>query len=671
MCDPEAVIRGIQRRILPPPPVLTLSEWADRERILGPEESSEPGRWKTARVPYLKGPLDAVSDPSVRTVVMMCSARVGKTELINNAVGYFVDQDPSPMLIVHPTIGDAKSWSKEKLAPMILNTPAVRAKIKDARTRESGNEIQRKVFPGGYLFMTGGNSASGLKSRTTRVVIFDEVENIAREAGEFGDPIELAKTRTTTYPGRYKHLLVSTPGNREGSAIESAFTQGTMARYEVPCPHCGALDHLRWAQMKWEGDDIAGAVYICPHCQEAITDADKKAMLAAGQWVPQKVGKPGVVSFHLNALYNPWIPFADLVKVFLEKSAKGPAGLKTFVNEYLGETWNDRMREEEKVDGFMKRARDSHYLSGEVPAGVGLLVAGIDIQGDRAEVVIRGIGTRGTRWTIAHHVIGGNPMMMDLWDRLQSLLDAKWQTQNGHEMRIRKICIDEGFHSKHVKAFIHRPSLRGRIAMVKGASWRQAKWCIPAKRVKGLYTIDTVSIKDVVYDSLRIDDPEVAGYQWFPRDASQDFFDQLLSNKRNPRTHRYEPISDGAHEEALDCTVYCEAAVELFGLRRGEIEELVAFYARTPGAAAPPAPPKPVSNPTPKPSVDVKEMLMRQKRNPHSVPSPEKPVLQEETTPEPPAAETQEPPRRPRCPPRKYPKAFLRLPRPKKPLIGW
>ena len=641
--DPQEVVRDVQLRILPPPPVLSLSEWADRERVLGPEESSEPGRWKTARVPYLKGPMDAVSDPNVRTVVMMCSARVGKTELLNNSVGYFIDQDPAPMLIVHPTIGDAKNWSKEKLAPMIANTPAIRTKIKESGPRDSGNEIQRKVFPGGYIYLTGGNSASGLKSRTTRIVIFDEVENIAKEAGEFGDPIELAKTRTTTYPGRYKHLLVSTPGNREGSSIETAYKQGNMCRYEVPCPHCGALDHLRWGQMKWEKDAPDGAHYMCAHCQGVIEDRHKKQMLDAGIWIPQKEGKAGVVSFHLNALYNPWISFGDLVKVFLEKKAKGPAGLKTFINEYLGETWNDKLHEEEKVEGLLRRARQSNYVSDEVPVGVGMLVAGIDVQGDRVEVVVRGVGAKGVRWTIKHMVIGGNPMMASLWDRLEKFLNSTWITRTGHEMRIRKSCIDEGFHSKHVKAFANRAGLRGRIAMVKGASVRQQKWCLQAKRVRGLYTIDTVSIKDVVYDGLRITDPEMGGYQWFPKDTEQTYFDQLLSNRRDPKTHRYEPISDGQREEVLDAHVYCEAAIELFHPRKGEIEEMVAFYT-VPVAGA--------SVPAPEPAPEAPE---------------EFPEVEEH---EPPAPVVLEPPRPTRRPARQPSNRNPHLPR-RKPLLGW
>ncbi len=640
--NPQDVVQDVQRRILPPPPVLSLSEWADRERVLGPEESSEPGRWKTNRVPYLKGPMDAVSDPNVRTIVMMCSARVGKTELLNNAVGYFIDQDPAPMLIVHPTIGDAKNWSKEKLAPMIANTPAIRMKIKEAGPRESGNEIQRKVFPGGYIYLTGGNSASGLKARTTRIVIFDEVENIAKEAGEFGDPIELAKTRTTTYPGRYKHLLVSTPGNRDGSSIETAFKQGNMSRYEVPCPHCGARDHLRWPQIKWDQDDPDSARYVCAQCQGSILDRHKKDMLDLGLWVPQKEGKSGVVSYHLNALYNPWISFSDLVKVFLEKKAKGPAGLKTFINEYLGETWNDKLHEEEKVEGLLKRARVSGYMTDEVPVGVGMLVAGIDVQGDRVEVVVRGIGAKGVRWTIKHQVVGGNPMMVGLWDRVEKFLNDTWITKAGHKMKIRKICIDEGFHSKHVKAFANRPSLRGRISMVKGASVRQQKWCLQAKRVKGLYTIDTVSIKDVVYDGIRIVDPEMGGYQWFPKDTEQTYFDQLLSNRRDPKTHRYEPISDGAREEILDCHVYCEAALELFNPRKGEIEEMVAFYA------------VPIGGP--------------------SAPPPDEPSLPqdppEEAEPEIVAPVVVEPPRPPRRPARPPQTRSPHLPR-RKPLMGW
>ena len=588
MRDPAEVLQGVCRKVLPPPPILTLSEWADRERVLGPEESSEPGRWRTDRIPYLKEIMDSISDPDVRTVVIMKSARVGGTEAINNAVAYFASQDPCPMLVVFPTVDLGKSWSKEKLSPMLRNTPALRGRIAEAKSRDSNNTIQMKLFPGGYIVIAGANSPNGLSSRTCRIVFMDEVDKITAAAGEFGSPIELAKKRTTTYPGRYKHILASTPGIKGESVIEAEFERGDQRRYHVECPHCTALDYLRWENVKWPDGHPEEAVYVCPHCQGEITDGDKPGMLktvemgGTARWVPsRKAAVSGTRSYHINELYSPWVTFGAMAVSFIQKKHQGIEAWKTFFQESLGETWDDQKDLETHVSKLVERARKSPYKIGEIPRMVALLVAAVDCQDDRLEALTLGVAPGGTRFSIEHKVFYGNLALPEVWDELEKYLLKTWDRLDGGQMKIRKVCLDTGGHyEKQVSAFTRRKSMIGVAHPIKGGSKPQKQWVAPAKRRSRLMLLDTVAIKRNVYQRLKIEDPEILGYQWFPKNIEQEYFDQLLSEHlvKTSTTWRYEPIKSGMRNEIIDLHTYCEASVVLFKPKPGELEQMLAFY---------------------------------------------------------------------------------------------
>ena len=205
-----------------PPPRITLSEWADTERRLSPESSPEPGRWVTARAEYQRGIMDAISDTGTTTVVVMTSSQVGKSEILLNLIGFHVDRDPAPMLMVQPSLDMAESFSKERLAPMIRDTPALSTKIAPVRARDSGNTILHKLFPGGHLSLVGANAPAGLSSRPVRVVVADEVDRYEHSAGTEGDPVTLATKRTTNFWNR-KIVLASTPSTKGTSRIERAY----------------------------------------------------------------------------------------------------------------------------------------------------------------------------------------------------------------------------------------------------------------------------------------------------------------------------------------------------------------------------------------------------------------------------------------------------------------
>lgn len=301
-------------QVLKPPPNLTVSDWADAERKLSPEASAEPGQWITSRAEYQRGIMNAFSDPTIETVVVMSSAQVGKTEILNNVIGYHVAQDPSPMLVVQPTLDMAQTWSKDRLAPMLRDTPVLSGLVKDPRARDSGNTTLHKVFPGGHITSCGANSPASLASRPVRIVLCDEVDRYPLSAGSEGDPVSLARKRATTFWNR-KIGLFSTPTVKGVSRIEQAWEESDKRRFHVACPDCETYQPLIWAQVSWT--EPHDARYTCSHCGSLWDDGQRVRSIRKGKWIASGETKK-VAGFHLSGLYSPWTPLADAVEDFLQ-----------------------------------------------------------------------------------------------------------------------------------------------------------------------------------------------------------------------------------------------------------------------------------------------------------------------------------------------------------------
>jgi phage terminase large subunit GpA-like protein len=420
-----------QRRTnLKPPPKLTVSEWADEYRRLSPEASAEPGRWFTARAEYQRGIMDAVSDPAVETVVVMSSAQVGKTEIVNNIVGYHVHQDPAPILVLQPTVEMAQTWSKDRLAPMLRDTPALRGRVKAPRSKNSQNTLLHKVFPGGHITMTGSNAPASLASRPIRIVLCDEVDRYPPSAGTEGDPVSLARKRSTTFWNR-KIILTSTPTAAGMSRIEAEFEQSDKRHFHVPCPHCGTRQRMLWGNVKWLQDDAGQhlpdtAAYHCGECGVVWSEADRQAAIRQGRWVA--TGQPGrIAGFHLSELYSPWSSIPDMARAFLS-AKKNTETLRTFINTALGEPWEDRG---EQVDQHGLYGRREKYAA-DVPNGALLLTAGIDVQRDRIEMEVVGWGEGEESWNVDYRVIPGDPARDDVWQDLENALHARLSARNRH-----------------------------------------------------------------------------------------------------------------------------------------------------------------------------------------------------------------------------------------------
>lgn len=542
--------------------------------MLSPEASAEPGSWRTDRVPYLRGIMDAFSEPIVQMVVVMSSSQIGKTEIVNNVVGYYIDQDPGPMLVLQPNVEPmAKAWSKDRFAPMLRDSPRLRGKVHDPRSRDSGNTILHKIFPGGHITVAGANSPAGLSSRPIRIVLFDEIDRYPASAGTEGDPLELAIARTQTFYNR-KIGMFSTPGVKGVSRIEKAYSESDRRRYFVPCPACGTMQPLEWKGIVWEKDGDGNhkpetVKYQCQECGVLIDEVDKYRMLSQGEWIPELPGER-IAGFHLNALYSPFLRWQEIVEHFL-KAKPSPERLQVFVNTVLGETWEEQA---EKADATELAARREHWPA-EVPAGVGVLTAGVDVQVEWLELAVKGWGAEEESWLIAHHRIHGDPQKKDVWERLEALLTKAYEHESGAKLRIRACMIDSGYLTDIVYGFVRTRQKRNVFAS-KGMDTIGA---IPLKRATKanrygvkLFTVGTVSMKDTIFNRLKITRPG-PGYMHFcqqgPDGADAEYFAQFeaehvvrrFSHGRMIRGYKQKRTRN----EAIDLEVLNLAALHALG----------------------------------------------------------------------------------------------------------
>ena len=516
--------------------------------------------------------MDSINDPHIDTVVIMSSAQVGKTEILNNIIGFFVHLDPAPILLLQPTLDMAEAWSKDRFAPMLRDTKVLHGLVKDPRSRDSGNTLLHKRFPGGHITMAGANSPASLASRPIRIVLCDEVDRYPVSAGTEGDPVNLAKKRSTTFWNR-KLVLTSTPTIKGASRIEAAFEQSDKRRFYVPCPHCGEFQTLKWSQIKWEKDEtkhgdekhrVSTVQYQCEHCACTILDSDKPEALKKGKWIAEN-NFSGIAGFHLSELYSPWVTFGQMVTEFL-RAKKLPETLKTWVNTSLGETWEEA-GEVVEADSLMAR-KESWGL--EAPEQVVLVTAGVDVQGDRLEIEVKGWGIGEESWSLDYRVFYGDPAQENVWQELDKFLLKPIKSKTGLSLNIACTCVDSGgHHTQAVYQFCADRAIRGVFA-IKGVS-QTGKPLVgrPSRsnRYKlRLYPIGTDTAKEVIFSRLKITEPSY-GYYHFPFDRDKEYFLQLTAEKQvttfNKGAAKREWIKIRARNEVLDCNVYALAALKL------------------------------------------------------------------------------------------------------------
>jgi phage terminase large subunit GpA-like protein len=588
-----------------PDPLLTVSEWADQYRVLSTRASAEPGPWRTERTPYLKEIMDCLSPSSpVERVVFMKGAQVGATECGNNWIGYVIHQAPGPMMAVQPTVEMAKRNSKQRIDPLIEESEVLRKLVRDPRSRDSGNTVLAKEFPGGVLVMTGANSAVGLRSMAARYLFLDEIDGYPGDVDDEGDPIQLVAARARTF-ARRKIYLVSTPKITGLSRIEAAFEESDQRRYWVPCPVCGEYQTLKFAQLTWPKGKPKQAVYVCEHCSARIENHQKHTMLARGEWRPSAVGDGRTAGFWLSSLYSPvgWFSWADAAEMF-EKARKNPTLLQVFVNTVLGETWAEAG---DAPDWQRLYDRRENYRLGTVPAGGLFLAAGCDVQRDRLEIALVAWGRNRENWLTDYVVLDGDTSRPEVWDRLTDLLNTTYPHACGARLGIVRMAVDSGFATQQVYAWA-REQGPGRVLVTKGYETGSAPIGQPSavevtldgrkiKRGVKVWPVATGMLKSELYGWLKLERPTEEskpyppGYCHFPQ-LPEEFFKQLTAEQLVPKVvkgyRKLEWVKTRERNEALDTYVLCRAAATQFGMDRfGErhwkaLEEQIGSASRQP-----------------------------------------------------------------------------------------
>lgn len=616
-------LNALLRRVMPgmkPPENLTVSEWAEKHRRLSSETAAEPGRWRNTRTPYLREPMDAFTDPRIRRVVMVAASQVGKSEFINNTIGYIVDQDPGSVLFVHPTTIDAKDYSKLRIAPMVRDCPTLSTKVVAPKSRSSGNTVLQKTYPGGILTLCGSTEAHALASKPIRYVFGDERDRWAKSAGDEGDPWKLAMARQTTFYNA-KAVEVSTPTIKGASPIVDSYNEGTMERWKSRCPHCGEYHEITWEDIRFEYEEqevnhqrvfqVTKVFYMCPDCACVSDELAMKRQPA--KWVADNPAAyaNGVRSFWLTAFVSQWKSWESIVLDFLQ--AQGDSRkMQVVYNTVFGKLWENRGDLEDE-DSLLQRREE---YPAELPDGVLVLTCGIDTQDDRLEYEVVGHGHFGETWGIEKGIIMGRPDADETWTALDAnVLDRLFHFEDGLGLPVSLSFQDEGGHFTQEVRQRCRDRIGKKLFCIKGIYGQDRTYTAPPKQVRIVinqthvgscwqYQIGVDAGKQHIMDNLRVKSPGPR-YCHFPKrdDYGAGYFSGLLSerltyNEKNARhPWKWEKIPGHERNEALDCRNYAMAAFEVLPKNldaidrniqaaRGKAVDLSAGKATVPAPAA-------------------------------------------------------------------------------------
>lgn len=597
-----------------PPEHLTPTDWADAHRYLDPLVTSAGGKYRSSWTPYAREWMDNAALGWVRQTTIMAGTQIGKTETVNNVLGFAIAQDPGPTMFVVPREKDIRTWSHARIKPMIEATPVLRAELTGSAHDLTTGEM---LFRRSVLYVRSSQSPADLASVPVRYLLADEVDKYPRWSGREASPLDLAKERQRTF-WNATAFVVSTPTTRDGNVFRE-FQDGDRRRYHVPCPHCGWFQVLRWQQVRWpahclEARDVRRervAAYHCEKCDAAIPDEAKRAMLEQGVWVPEAYSFSDWVaggarerdrtdhrSYHIWAAYSPWLTWWQLAATWLASKAD-PAKLQNWVNSWLAEIWEEKV--EAPTDDLVRAAIKPGHRMGSgptVPAEVLIATAGVDVQKDRLIYVVRGWGYDEESWLLAAGEVA-------TFDELEAVLCLNvWASRGG--VGVRCALIDSRYRRDEVLDLVRRrPALRMAQGVERNSPTdfepkkleRHPRTGQPLPNSVLIWSLTVGRFKDYVAGRMRRPDT------WhLPEDAPDGYAAQVTSEHKvrvrsNARELERWVVKPGHQANHYwDAEVYaCAAArmirVELLKRRDGD-----AGPAAPPPGPPPPRPPRPPRN---------------------------------------------------------------------------
>ena len=588
-----ALARGLSTFGVPEP--VTLDQWASQHFYLSKESSYVEQAWEAW--PFQRAIMACISNDDIREVNFKKSARVGYTKMLLAAVAYFIEHKRRNQALWQPTDGDSDEFVKTELEPMLRDVKVMRKAFPAHLSRHKDNTLQQKKFLGCILHTRGGKAARSYRRISVDNALLDELDAFDPDVEKEGDPITLAAKRVegATFP---KLVAGSTPGLKGFSLIDARFilADGRFS-YAIPCPECGGFHAIAWGGkdenhgFRWVDDDPETVRHLCPHCSALITQGQYLAAAPAGRWQNEDasvtIDHDGVfrnaagaviaplrhIAFHVWTAYSPLVTWSQLVREFMAAYAKAQEGditkLKAFTNTTKGEAWEQDV---EKTDADELKARADRRKLGVVPRGCVRLLAGVDTQDNRLEVVVWGYGRGCQMWKIDQRIFYGNPGEDALWaDLAEYLFEHEFEHVSGQRLRIYGSAIDTGGHYAHaVYNFVQANAAR-RVFAVKGRSGRERHIKDSATKVdidwrgrvkkRGaiLWQVGTNLAKDLIYGRMQTTRPG-PGYINFTSESSDEFFKQMAGEIRAERVtaggteSRWTPIRKRV--EAWDCTVY-------------------------------------------------------------------------------------------------------------------
>ncbi len=563
---PDWILKALE--VLKPPEKLTVSEWADKYRILSELDSAAPGHWHTSKTPYLKAIMDAFNSNFVHDITFCAGTQLGKTSAEQNMIGYAVAQDPGPMMIVYPTDILAKFTSEKRLQPLFRLSPALREKFNERESKDL--ELS---FDSMYIALVGANSPSNLSSRPARYIFFDEIDKFPKWTGTEAGPLELAAERTKTFYNK-KIVKVSTPTLKTGNIWQAWLNAEVQYQYYVPCPYCGHMQILEFRQIKYpEGASKeqaqAMALYECRACHEMIDDRHKPQMLRSGEWRPVNPQKRRAhsVAFHLNSIYSPWLTFGDVAAKFIA-SKDDPALLMNFINSWLAEPWEDKSS---RLVSDVVMEKQLPYDRTRMPDEAQLLTCGIDVQLDHFWYAVRAWGPHMTSWLVDYGRV-------ETWADLETVINRNYADTNGEIRNINLACIDSGYNTDAVYSFC-AANMDVLVPTKGSATPLKSRYNVTIldKHQAGfglrLYVMDPNQMKNFIASRMSIDAGAHGSWNVY-RDIDREYCDQICAEQRVEKkdkkghvTIAWEKISSHAANHLLDCETNNALAAEILGVR--------------------------------------------------------------------------------------------------------
>lgn len=555
-------------QFLRPPEQLTVSEWAEKYRMLDSKSSAMPGPWSNDITPYLTGVMDEFNNYETEKIIFVKPTQIGGTEALQNMIGYIVMQDPSPTMIVYPTDTLAKSVSENRLQPMLKATPEIAKKF------DENSSLLELQFDSMYISLTGSNSPSGLASKPIRFLMMDEVDKYPGASSKEADPIKLATERTKTFHNK-KIYITSTPTLKTGHIWKEKEAADIEKHFFVPCPHCGEYIEFKFQNIRFPDDEGMSyadraefATYVCQECGCLITDNDKHNMLKLGEWRTVRHNTKYVrnVVFWINTLYSPFVRWSDIAKEFLV-SKDDPEDLQNFVNSWLAEAWEDTKL---KTSAELVLERQTELPAYVVPQWTKLLTAGVDVQENSLYWSIRAWGEFLTSQNIAH----GQSLSFEEIDRIMNM---QYMTEEGDPMVVNLCLIDSGDQTDIVYDFC---ALHSDYALpVKGSSHAQLshyKLSMVNKTDSRAYGMQLVLVDGGRYKDMiagRMQRPNGKGSWMVYSGCDMEYATQVTAeHKVNVKTPSgtkqvWQKKSSHADNHYLDAEVYALAAADVMGVR--------------------------------------------------------------------------------------------------------